>query len=149
MADHARMQVRAAAVSDLTGLSLTGSRVFNARVKPIKDAECPCLNVFLLDEAAEWDATGTMMRTGDLVVEGRVVGGDDLFDDLDAVAAQVETAIFGETPALAGLLKMMGPPRTQIELHDPAQGAERRHGTVRILFPVQYRTSATDPTQIL
>ncbi len=148
MADHARKQVRGAAVADLVGLPLTGARVFSARVRPIKDDECPCLNVFMLDEETGWDAQGTMLRTGSLVVEGRAVG-DDLFDQLDAVAAEVEAAIFGETPNLTGLLQMIGTPRTQIEVLDPQQGAERRHGTVRILFPVQYRTGISDPTSIV
>lgn len=149
MADHARQQVRAAAVTDITGLGLTGSRVFNARVRPIRDDECPCLNVFLLDETSDWDANGTILRTGNLVIEGRCVGADGLFDELDAVAVEVEEALFASGGALEAILTMDGPPRTQIELSDPQQGAERRHGIIRMLFPVQYRTSATDPTQIL
>lgn len=149
MPDHVRKQVRAAAVSDLTGLSTTGANVFNARVKPIREQDMPCLNVFLLDESSDWDAQGTMVRTGDLVVEGRTQGGDDLFDLLDAIAAEVETAIYAETPELEGLLHNIGTPRTQIELQDTQQGADRRTGIIRILFPVQYRTGQKDPTAIV
>ena len=149
MADHARKQVRAAAVSDLTGNALTGSDVFNARVSPIREADMPCFNVFLLDETSEHDAMTTVLRTGDLVVEGRDFGGDDIFDKLDALAAEAERIIYGETPALAGLLQNIGTPRTQIELTDPTQGSERRTGIIRVLFPVQYRTLLTDPTAIV
>ena len=149
MADHARKQVRAAAVSDLTGLTTTGANVFNARVKPMREQDMPGLNVFLLDETSDWDAQGTMVRSGDLVIEGRAQGGDDLFDTLDQIAAEVEAGIYGETPALSGLLHNIGTPRTQIELQDPQQGADRRTGIIRILFPVQYRTSQTDPTTIV
>lgn len=149
MPDHARKQVRAAAVSDLTGLPITGGKVFNARVKPIREEDMPCLNVFLLDETSDWDAQGTLVRTGDLVIEGRMQGGDTLFDTLDQIAAEVETAIYAETPALEGLLYNIGTPRTQIELQDTQQGAERRTGIIRILFPVQYRTGQKDPTTIV
>ena len=149
MPDHVRKQVRAAAVSDLTGLATTGANVFNARVKPIREQDMPCLNVFLLDENSDWDAQGTMVRTGDLVIEGRTQGGDDLFDLLDAIAAEVETAIYAETPELEGLLHNIGTPRTQIELQDTQQGADRRTGIIRILFPVQYRTGQKDPTTIV
>lgn len=149
MPDHVRKQVRAAAVSDLTGLATTGANVFNARVKPIREQDMPCLNVFLLDENSDWDAQGTMVRTGDLVIEGRTQGGDDLFDLLDAIAAEVETAIYAETPELEGMLHNIGTPRTQLELQDAQQGADRRTGIIRILFPVQYRTSQTNPTIIV
>jgi hypothetical protein len=149
MPDHVRKQVRAAAVSDLIGLSTTGANVFNARVKPIREQDMPCLNVFLLDENSDWDAQGTMVRTGDLVIEGRTQGGDDLFDLLDTIAAEVETAIYAETPELEGMLHNIGTPRTQIELQDTQQGADRRTGIIRILFPVQYRTGQKDPTTIV
>jgi hypothetical protein len=149
MPDHARKQVRVAAVSDLTGLTTTGSNVFNARVKPIREQDMPCLNVFLLDENSEWDAQGTLVRTGDLVIEGRAQGGDDLFDLLDTIATEVEAAIYAETPELQGLLHNIGTPRTQLELQDTQQGVDRRTGIIRILFPVQYRTVQTDPTTIV
>lgn len=146
MADHIRKQVRTAAKSDLAGLTTTGARVFAGRLSPIGEGEMPCLNLFVLDENSDWDALGTIARTGDLVVEGRAQGEDGLLDTLDDIAAEVETAIYGETPALAGLLQNIGTPRTQIEILDSAQGARRRTGIVRILFPVTYRTPQGDPT---
>ncbi|UYN98358.1 MAG: hypothetical protein KIT02_10305 [Devosia sp.] len=149
MPDHARKQVRQAAVSDLTGLVTTGANVFNARVKPIDEHRLPCLNVFLLDENSDWDAAGTILRTGDLVIEGRAFAGDTLFDVLDGIAAEVETAIYAETPALDRLLCNIGTPRTQMEIADTSQGADRRIGIIRILFPVQYRTRQGDPTAIV
>lgn len=149
MSEHARKQIRAAAVTDLEGLPTTGAKVFNARIRPIQEKDMACLNVFLLDENSDWDAAGTMVRTGDLVVEGRVFGGDDLFDKLDAIAAEVESRIYGEIPALSSLLHNIGTPRTQVELAENQQGSERRVGIIRILFPVQYRTSQADPTAIV
>lgn len=145
MPDHARMQVRLAACIDLQGLPSTGTNVFNARVKPIGEADMPCLNVFLLDETADWDAAGMMLRTGNLVVEIRAFGANGIFDTVDRIAAEVETRIYGETPALEGLLTNIGTPRSQAELADTSAG-ERRIAILRILFPVQYRTASTDPT---
>ena len=146
MADHIRKQVRHAAKSDLTGLGITGANVFSGRLSPIGEGEMPCLNLFVLDENSDWDAMGTIARTGDLVVEGRAQGEDDLLDLLDDIAAEVETAIYAETPALEGLLQNIGTPRTQIEIVDSAQGARRRTGVIRILFPATYRSVATDPS---
>lgn len=146
MPDHIRKQVRNAAKSDLTGLVTTGANVFSGRLSPIGEAEMPCLNLFVLDENSDWDAIGTIARVGDLVVEGRAQGEDGLLDTLDDIAAEIETAIYGETPALAGLLQNIGTPRTQIEILDSAQGGRRRTGIIRILFPATYRSVATDPT---
>jgi hypothetical protein len=146
MPDHIRKQVRNAVKSDLTGLAITGANVFAGRLSPIGEGEMPCLNLFVLDESSDWDAAGTIARVGDLVVEGRAQGEDDLLDTLDDIASEVETAIYAETPALSGLLQNIGTPRTQIEIVDGQQGARRRTGVIRILFPATYRSVSTDPT---
>lgn len=149
MADHARQQIREAAVTDLGGLVTTGSNVFTARVAPLSAAEMPGLKVMLRDETAEWDATGTLARTGRLVIEGWAQGGDGLEDTLDTIAAEVEAAIYGAGGGALALLMNIGPPTTSIDLPEPAEGLARRTGVVRMLFPVVYRTAEDDPTDIV
>lgn len=148
MADHARQQVREAAVTDLTGLVTTGSNVFTARVAPLGEAQMPGLKVMLRDETADWDATGTLARTGRLVIEGWAQGGDGLEDTLDTIAAEVEAAIYGGTELLA-LLMNLGAPTTSIDLPETAEGMARRTGVVRMMFPLIYRTAEGDATDIV
>lgn len=146
MADHIRQQVREAAVADLTGLATTGARVFTARVAPLAESEMPGLKVMLRDEAAEFDAIGTFARNGRLVIEGWAQGGDGLEDKLDLIASEVEAAIYAADGALDALVMNFGAPITSIDLPESEQGAARRTGVVRMLFPVTYRTTITDPT---
>lgn len=149
MPDHARQQVREAAVADLTGLVTTGANVFTGRVAPLAAAEMPGLRIALREETTEWDAMGTMARTGRLIVEGWAQGGDGLEDTLDLIAAEVETALYGTTPDLQALLQNIGTPTTAIDLPEPEQGVARRTGVVRMMFPVVYRTAEGDPTDIV
>ncbi len=149
MSDHARKQVRDAAVADLTGLTTTGTNVFTSRVAPLTTAEMPGLKIMLREESSDFDAIGKLARTGRLIVEGWLQGGDDIEDALDQVAAEVETAIYGSTPMLDGLLQNIGAPITSIDLPEPDQAAARRTGVIRMMFPVVYRTATTDPTTIV
>lgn len=146
---HARQLVREAAVADLTGLATTGANVFTSRVSPLLETEMPGLYVMLRDERADFDgqALGMVARTGNLVIEAWAQGGDGLEDKLDTIAAEVETAIYGATPELAGLLMNIGAPTTQVDLPAGDENS-RRTGIIRILFPVVYRTALTDPTTI-
>jgi hypothetical protein len=142
---HVRQQIRDAAIADLTGLTTTGVQVFSARIAPLTAGELPGLNVLVRDESADWDAMGKIARTGRLIVEGWAQGGDGLLDKLDTIAAEVETAIYDETKSMNLLLQNIGPPTTQIELPEPEEGAARRTGVVRIMFPLTYRTDLGAP----
>ena len=145
---HARQTVRAAAVTDLTGLTTTGSNVFTSRVSPLESTEMPGWYVMLRDENSDWDASGTFARTGDLVLEGWAEGGDGLEDKLDTMPAEAEAALYGSSGTLKAQLMNIDTPRTQIELPS-GDDASRRIGKIRILIPVTYRTGETDPTTIV
>lgn len=145
MANHIRKQVRDAVVAALTGLDTTGANVFTARVAPLEAGELPGWLVRLRDEAGDWDAVGTIARAGQLVIEGRAQGGDGLEDTLDRMALEAETAIYGDSGALAALLMNIGPPTTAIDLPEDEEGHGRRLGVIRILIPVTYRSAEADP----
>jgi hypothetical protein len=149
MADHARKQVREAAVTDLTGLPTTGAHVFTSRVSPLTATEMPGLKIMLREESGDFDAMGTLARTGRLIIEGWLQGGDDIEDDLDQVASEVEAKIYGTTPNLEPLLMNIGSPITSIDVPETDEGVARRTGVVRMLFPLVYRTRTTDPTTIV
>lgn len=149
MVEHVRKAIRAAAKTDLTGLTTTGANVFTSRTSPLASTEMPGLYVMLRDEQADWDAgQGMIARTGNLVIEAWSEGGDGLEDKLDRIAAEVEAKIYSRSGTLYAQLMNIGPPATQIEL--PAgDDASRRIGIIRILFPVTYRTQELDPTQLV
>lgn len=149
MPDHIRTQVRAAAVSDLTGLATTGANVFTDRVAPLTSAEMPGLLVMLRAETSQFDTMSpgpTMARDGRLVVEGRAQGGDGLEALLDQIAVEVETQIYTRGEALDLLLMDIGTPTTEISIPETAEGVAVRTGVIRMLFPVTYRTAVADPT---
>jgi len=149
---HARQLVRAAAESDLTGLATTGGSVFVNRLSPFKAEEVPALNIQLLDESSGWDSIGTVARTGRLIVEGWLAREEDeLLDDLDTVAAEIEAAVYAGAGAgaLSALLMNIDTPTTQIDLPDGPDRGAKRLGVVRMLFPVTYRTRQGDPTTIV
>lgn len=144
---HIRQQVRAAAVTEFAGLPTTGARVFSGRIVPIGKDDMPCLNILLLDEDADWDTIPNFARKGRLIVEGRIQAKpDELLDALDQIAAEVETRAYAPDTTFDGLLQNIDAPTTQIDLPEPTEGNARPTGVIRILFPVTYRTTYTDPT---
>lgn len=150
MPDHARKQVRAAAKTTITGLTTTGANVFSSRVSKLTEAEMPGWYVMLRDERGDDDGRlNAFERNGQLVLEGWAAGGDTLEDKLDTMAAEAETAIYAAGSALMALIMNFGAPTTQVEMPQPGDDGELRIGIIRILIPVTYRTSITDPTTIL
>lgn len=98
MANHLRRQIREAAVTALTGLTTTSTRVFGSRVRAIAQADLPCLRVYCDDESIELKSMGSeraRMRTLALVVEGCAAANADMDDTLDAIAKEVEIALDG------------------------------------------------------
>lgn len=148
---HARQQVREAAVSDLTGLTITGNNVYTGRVAKLAAANLPSLKILLREEDGDLaaQAFGTVLRRGRLIVEGRLQAGDDIEDKLDDLAAEVEGAIYGNTPALDALLQNIGAPITVVDVEEPEEGVAKRIGVIRMLFAVEYRTALADPTTIV
>lgn len=149
MTDHVRKQVRDAVVADLEGMATFGDNVFTARVSPLTAAELPGWVVSLRDESADFDAVGIIRRTGRVVIEGAAQGGDGLEDKLDAMAAAAEAALMDAGGALRGLVQVIGPPTTQIDIGDSDAGNGRRTGRIGIAFQVGYRTAEGDPTVVV
>lgn len=146
MVEHVRKAIRAAAVSDLTGLATTGANVFTSRLSPLEAVEMPGWYVMLRDETADEDTLSTYARTGRLVIEGWALANDDIEDLLDRMAAEAEAAIYDPAGTLLPLLQNYGPPTTQLETPQPDVGVGEGIGKVRIMFPVTYRTAIADPT---
>lgn len=91
---HARQQLRDAVVTAVTGLALTGSRVYTARVYPAQDSELPHLEVNTVDESAsDVLLDGSIERQVTLEITARARATAALANTLDAIAEQVETTL--------------------------------------------------------
>ena len=98
MANHLRRQIRERIVTDVTGLSTTGSNVFEGRVYPIEESKLPCLLVFDSEESVEIRSMGAIRGiTSELTVniEGYCQGGDGatVMNTLAAIQKEVQIAM--------------------------------------------------------
>ena len=139
MANHLRRQIREAVGTKLTGLTTTGSRVFQSRVYPVQDAELPCLLVFTQSETVEAEtvhAPRTLSRTLQLEVSAVAKATADLDDTLDQICKEVEIAL--APPVSGGLMSLIEDivlRSTDIEL---SGSAEKPTGVARMVFEVSY-----------
>jgi hypothetical protein len=100
---HVRRQIREAVGTLLTGLTTTGSRVLQSRMRPRDETALPALLITTNDETVEPGSVGALQqRTLTLQVLGIAKSTGTLDDTLDAMALEVETAMAG-APSLGGL----------------------------------------------
>lgn len=137
---HQRKTIRDQVVTTLTGLTTTGSNVFNSRVYPNEQSKLPLLNIYSLSEASELDATGGLLRTMDLVVEGFAQANSNIENTMDTIAKEVEEAL-GADHTLNGTCTTHSLSSTEISLNNEGN---LPLGVVRLVFSVIYRTSQTD-----
>lgn len=149
---HFRKTVRDKVASLLTGLATTGGNVWSGRVAPLTAADMPGLVIVPGAESADdgaYSGGPTAERILQLVIVGEVAGNEGLFDNLDAISAEVEAALFAVAHKnLDGLADHIGPPAMEMTVSPDHGGANRapRIGTIRMVFPIHYRTALADPS---
>jgi len=148
MADHARTQIRDKVVTLVTSLTTTGTNVFPSRKYPLSDDVFPGLCVYTLSEnidEEEGKLAGIQFRSVDIVVEGydALIAGLD--DNLDTIAAEVETAVFADR-FLTGSLQALDLINTEFDLNVEA---EKPVGMIKLTFKAQYLTEEGAPTVTL
>lgn len=100
MADHVRTQVRNKFVTALTGLSITGSRVFKSRLYPLQVSDLPALVITTdVDKVDYITVDDPAYQRREIVVRVDAYDSDvlTLDDNLDAICKQVEIAISGDS----------------------------------------------------
>lgn len=106
MADHIRKQIRDAFVTQVTGLTTTGARVFPSRIRNLAVADLPALRVYAEQENIEdesiVDVPFQQRRSITIRVEAVAKATDALDDTLDLICKEVEIAIAANT-TLGGL----------------------------------------------
>lgn len=96
---HVRQTIRERIVTVITGLTTTGSRVFDTRIYPLTSAELPALIVYARDEDIEYeDLKPNRLQRRDLsvVIEAHAKATANLEDTFDTIAKEVEEAISGD-----------------------------------------------------
>lgn len=140
---HVRQQIREAAALAITGLSITAARVFQSRLRPLTDADLPCLLISTNSEQIQSDyasADGPLSRTLTLTVRGVAKATATLDDTLDSIAAEVETVL--NSHRLGGLVKSFELQTINVEMDD---ALEKPVGIITLEFTTLYFTSPASP----
>ena len=140
---HLRQSIRERIATDVTGLSTTGSNVFQSRVYPVEDASLPCLLVYTTSEESEVTEIASprpMTRFLNVIVQG-VVGATMPDDTLDDISKEVEVALAGDV-SINNLANNSFLSSTTIEFN--AEGA-KPIGTVMLNYIVEYRNLDNNP----
>jgi|TARA_R100000655_G_scaffold34673_1_gene67445 hypothetical protein len=96
---HLRQQIRERVATTLTGLTTTGSNVFQSRVYPIENTKLPCLLIYTREESSEPLDMGpprTIEKRLSLVIEGYVKANSNYDDTIDTITKEVEVAMYGD-----------------------------------------------------
>jgi hypothetical protein len=94
---HVRKSIRDNIKTTLTGLTTTGTNVFQTRFYPLAEAKLPALAIYTKSEATEYGTIHTprtQIRTLDVTVEAYVSGNTNVDNTLDTIAKEVEEALY-------------------------------------------------------
>ena len=144
MANHIRQQIREYIGTTLTGLTTTGSNVYESRVYPLENAKLPALIVYTKSETSEPIVIGTdrvMSRELTVVVEGYAKATSDFDDTIDTISKEVEQAIAADR-TLDGKAKDTYLESTEIEFNGEG---EKPLGYVSLTFLTNYYVQETNP----
>jgi len=137
---HLRKRIRDRIVSNVTGLTTTGARVYQTRFYPIASISQPLLLVYTLSEESEAETMTRPRKIGRKVsftLEGMAKATSGLDDTLDAIAKDVEEAVLAD-PTCNSLAKDTVLTGTVIDYN--AEG-EQPVGSIKLTFVVTYRTT--------
>lgn len=141
---HVRQQLRERAATTLTGLTTTGSKVYQSRIYPLGSANLPGLLIYTKSEDSEavtMSGARTVIRNLSLVIEGYVKAVSNYDDTVDTIAKEVETAM-GNDVTLNGLAKNSFLESTQIEYDGEG---EKPVAVVSLTYNVEYMTIENAP----
>ena len=142
MADHVRQQIRERIATTVSGLSTTGSRVYQSRIYPLATADLPGLLIYSTSEDSEIDVMGSgLNRSLSVSIEGYVRAVSEMDDKIDDLCKEVEVAM-AEDSTLNGLAKNSFLASTEIEY---SADGDQPIGVVTLSYAVQYRTASTAP----
>ena len=143
---HVRQQIREAFGTACSGLSTTGTNVFQTRVYPLETGALPGLCIYTTSESIS-DVVGEIGGAARLVsralsvrVEGYARASSNLDDTLDTISAEVETAV-ANSSTIDGLITDMELSSTDVSFTE----GDREIGVITLDFAVVYTTAFNDP----
>tara|TARA_R110000824_G_scaffold317820_1_gene504982 strand:- start:3951 stop:4397 length:447 start_codon:yes stop_codon:yes gene_type:complete len=144
---HVRTTIRnRVAGNTVTGLSTTGSRVYESRIYPLGAGTLPGLCVYTKSEESEPSTIGSsrvMLRNLSLVIDGYVKAVSGYDDLVDTISAEVETAMANDA-TLAGLVKDHYLESTDIDFNEEG---DKPVAVVSLTYVIQYATVENNPQQ--
>lgn len=141
---HVRQQIREQFATTVTGLSTTGSNVFQSRVYNLESTNLPGLIVYTKEEASQPIVIGssrTLERILSLNVEAYVKGTSNSDDTIDTIAKEIETAIAADT-TLNSLAKDCFLESTEINYNGEG---EQPIAVMTMTYQVMYITAEDSP----
>ena len=90
---HKRTSIRNNVTTTLTGLTTTGSNVFESRIYPNELSKLPLLNVYSNTETSELSSIGKIERNLEIMVEGFAKATANVDEAVEVIAKEVEVAI--------------------------------------------------------
>jgi hypothetical protein len=138
---HKRTSIRNNVTSTLTGLTTTGSNVFESRIYPNELAKLPLLNIYSNSETSELASIGKLDRSLEIMVEGFAKATTNVDEALDTIAKEVEVALANDLTR-GGHAKETFLTSTEFELENIAN---QQIGVVKLNFTVRYITTKINP----
>jgi len=134
---HRRQQIRERIATTLTGLSTTGSNVFQSRVYSIENNKLPCLLIYTKDETSEPMTTNpprSVVKILSVVIEAYCKQNANFDDTIDTITKEVEEAIYGDR-LINNLAKDSFLISTEIEYN---KEGDNPIGIVSMTFQIEY-----------
>ncbi|MCP4829812.1 MAG: hypothetical protein GY889_13160 [Proteobacteria bacterium] len=144
---HARQQIREAVGTALTGLSTTGSNVFESRIYNFDEASLPGLNIMTTTEEVDEELCARsssgflLVRRLGVEVSAYVMATLNSDDQVDTICAEVETALSTDG-ALLAMVKELTLRSTEVEL---LAEAEKPIAKATLTFEAMYATLEQSP----
>lgn len=140
---HARQKIRDAVVTLLTGLTTTGSRVYDTRLYNLEPSEnLPGLVVYTQNESSQRSdfSPNNYARELDVIIEGYAETNSSVENSLDTIGLEVEN-VLGANPLLSNTATTSELTATEIEFD--VMG-EKPIGIIRLTLSVTYYTLSTN-----
>lgn len=138
---HKRTSIRNNVTTTLTGLTTTGSNVFESRIYPNELSKLPLLNIYSNSETSELLSIGKIERNVEIMVEGFAKATANVDEALDTIAKEVEVAL-GTDLTRGGHAKETFLTNTEYELENIGN---QQLGVIKMTFNVQYITTKINP----
>ena len=138
---HKRTSIRNHITTTLTGLTTTGSNVYESRIYPNELANLPLLNIYSNTETSELSSIGKLERNLEIVVEGFAKATSNVDETLDTIAKEVEVALAVDW-SRGGHAKETWLTNTEYELE---KIGNQQIGVIKMTFNVLYITTKADP----